>query len=494
VTQATARRLLMRRRLLQLAWGEIMTRLTHRGGPSGRASRHAVLAVFAGLGLAACNTVAPSVVDNASTDARAGSDGGDASPPRDSSVDVDAGSLADAFLVELDGALSDAGVDAALDDASGPGIDAWSAELDASGPDAWSADPDDASAPPIDGGTDAFVAPPVCPFASDLQASADAELARQGITGVALGIDMPGCLWRSASGIEDRSTGRAMLASDRFRIASITKTFTAAVVLQLVDEGRLHLTDTLSTFVAFPGGDAITIRQLLAHTSGIYDYFNSPPVEAAYGRVWTREEVIDVARAQPPVFAPGSNWGYSNTNYFLLGMIIEAVTGNPYHHEVRTRLLEPLGLDDTYVAGPESLPGGVAHGYERVSAFVDRTDLVDPSLTWAAGGIVSNVEDLDGWARALFTGDVLSVATRTAMLTPEPLPGGRTAPTGLGVWIDNLPRGLGRYYSHIGRVPGYYTMFGYLADHDAVMVELTDDTDGAPNPFMTDMWSVVGLL
>jgi D-alanyl-D-alanine carboxypeptidase len=437
---------------------------------------------------AGCSAPDPGATDAIGTDGGGARDGGDAAlgadawaaidapSPRDGGESIDAGPLS--------AADADVAVDAAIgeDDAAAVGSDAWSSELDV-GP------------PPADTGSDASLPTRVCPHAAALQASTDAELARQAISGVALGIDMPGCEWIGASGVADRSTSRAMVAPDRFRIASITKTFTAAVVLQLVDEGTLRLTDRLSSYVAFPGGDGITIRQLLAHTSGIYDYFNSPPVMAAYDEPWTRRQVLDVAAAQPLAFVPGAEWDYSNTNYFLLGLVIEDVTGRPYHEEVRRRLLVPLGLDDTYLAGPESLPGGLVRGYDQVGgSFVDVTDSVDPSLTWAAGGIVSTVEDLDDWTRALFTGDVLSVATRTAMLTPEPLPGGRVAPNGLCIQVQSLPRGLGTFYSHTGRLPGFFTMLGYLPTHDAVMVELTNDEDGGPNPFMTEMWEAVGLL
>lgn len=372
---------------------------------------------------------------------------------------------------------SDGALDAAsLGDAPGSLVDAPIAMLDA----------------PI--GADAGPPALACPFDAALQANTDAELLRQGISGVTLGIEMPGCTWISAAGLAERSPARAMVPNDRFRIASITKTFTAAVILLLVQEGRLALTDLLTTHVVFPGAEAVTIRHLLTHTSGIYDYYNSPVALADLGRPWTRAEVIDIARAQPLAFPPGTREAYSNTNFFLLGMIIEAVTGNAYHDEVRRRLLTPLGLSDTYVAGVESLPGEIAHGYTRTASFSDETYLVDPSLTWAAGGIVSTTPDIMVWTRALFAGSVLSPAMRTAMLTPEPLPGGLVATHGLGPKIQTLPMGLGRFYSHGGRLHGYFGLMGYLVDRDAVMVEQTNDTNGGPNPFMTQMWMAAGII
>lgn len=386
----------------------------------------------------------------------------------------------DAAVVPSDAGGRDAAVDLP---------DAWSA-----GADAWTADPD--AAPAADSGTDAGPSTPVCPYAAALQTAIDAQAVRQGASGAAVGIDMPGCLWRGATGVADRATGRVMLENDRFRIASMTKTFTAAVVLLLVDEGVIGLDDRLDAYVVFPRGAAVTIRQLLSHMSGIYDYYNSPPVMADYQRVWTRQEVLDVAQAQPLSFAPGTSYSYSNTNFFLLGMVIESATGQSYEHEVRTRLLEPLHLDDTYVDGLESLPGGFVRGYEHIStgSYIDMTDAFDPSLSWAAGGVISTVEDLDDWARALFTGSVLSAAMRTEMLTPQPLPAGGVAPYGLCIQIQVLPSGLGTFYSHAGRIQGFNTMFGYLLDHDVVTVALANDQDAAASPFMTDSWQVAGLL
>lgn len=402
--------------------------------------------------------------------------------------ETDSGALAtdaspiDARVVASDGGLEDGSVDA-----SGPAVDAASGPTDGATSDAPS--DLDAVVVPADAG-------PACPSSSALQSATDAELAHQATTpGVTLGIDMPGCTWMSAAGVADRSTSAALDATSAMRIASITKTFTLAVVLQLIEEGRLHFDDPMTTWVAFPGGGAITVRHLLAHTSGLYDYYNSPPVLASLGTPWTHEQVIDVARAQPLAFAAGTMQRYSNTNYYVLGMIIEAVTGHPYEVEVRTRLLDPLGLNGTYVAGVEAARGHLARGYDHTSGTpVDVTDVVHPSLTWAAGGIVSTTPDLLVWTRALMVGDVLTPTMRTAMLTPEPLTGGGTGSIGLGVQTQMLPGALGTFDSHLGRLQGYYGMIGYLPSHDAVTVQLTNDQDGAPNPFMTDMWMVVGIL
>lgn len=473
----------------------------------GRVWRSALFSLS--LSVAACD-VAPAALDagTASGDA-AHVDAGDAltrdaASMIDTSVLLDAppdpmfdaGEALDALPPEdAPPAMADAG---ATDDALRAMTDADSMPLDASlSMDDGGATPPDAPPPPTDAGAmpDAPVAL-VCPMGDALGAAIDRERVRLGITGAIGRFSMPGCEWTGASGVSDRATGRAVVPTDRYRVGSITKTFTAVVILQLMEEGRISLDDRLSSFVTFPGGDGITIRHLLSHTSGIYDYYGSPAVVADQSRPWARDEVIAVAAAQPPLFAPGANWAYSNTNYFLLGMVIERITGNAYHVEVRRRLLTPLGLDETYLEGPESLPGGlVVRSYEhRSGPYVDITALTHPSLGWSAGSYISTAEDMEDWGRAVFTGSVLSPATRALMLTPTALPGGRTGQTGLCIFVQNLGATLGTLYSHHGWFGGFRTVMGYLPAHDAMTVAFSNDDGGPANPLMTGMWMAAGLL
>jgi D-alanyl-D-alanine carboxypeptidase len=429
---------------------------------------------------------APDAAD--ATDASADTAAPGDAAPADAAADIDAlDAAATDSGDEPNDAASDTAQDAALDDSGDVAVDVV-ADVPADAPVDAVADVAADVAPDV-------VVEPTCAAAADLEAMTTAELARQGISGVALGVDMPDCRWTDAAGIADRAASAEMTRDNRFRIASITKTFTAAIVLQLVDEGAIALTDTLDEFVEFPAGDTIMIENLLAHSSGIPDYFNRAEVESRYLDVWTHEQVIDIARGLPLEFAPGSRHQYSNTNFYLLGMVIESVTGHTYESELRTRLLVPLGLDDTLLATATSSDAGLARGYEETDdVFVDVTDAVDPSLTWAAGGIISTVDDLVTFERALLVGDLLSDATRLEMLTPVALPGGITSPYGLGIAIQTLPRGLGLFYSHLGRLPGYYGMVGYLVESNQITVELTNDTNGGPNPFMTGAWGVLGML
>ena len=185
-------------------------------------------------------------------------------------------------------------------------------------------------------------------------------------------------VWRGTSGVAELGTTRAVPVDGRFRAGSITKTFVATVVLQLVDEGRLRLDDTVEAWLpgVVPNGHHITVRQLLNHTSGLYDYMRTLPMppEPEFldnrWRTWTAAELVARAVANPPMFEPpGSAFTYSNTNYILLGQIIEKVTGQSYGEEIERRMIRPLQLDDTSLPGTSTrIRGPHPHGYVPIRA------------------------------------------------------------------------------------------------------------------------------
>jgi D-alanyl-D-alanine carboxypeptidase len=197
-----------------------------------------------------------------------------------------------------------------------------------------------------------------------------------------------------------------------WNIGSATKTFVAVVVLQLADEGVIELDGAIEGF--FPDladAERITPRQLLQHTSGLNDYKDLPAVVADAQREWTTSELIAASEAAGRVGEPGGAYHYSNTNYILLGEIIEQVTGHSWAAEVRTRIVEPLGLSSTDVLGDESSPGyGVVDG-----GFVDATMSEDRSLGGAAGGLQSTGRDLLRFLTALADGTLLSAESQAAM-------------------------------------------------------------------------------
>jgi D-alanyl-D-alanine carboxypeptidase len=202
---------------------------------------------------------------------------------------------------------------------------------------------------------------------------------------------------RVAAGSADLTPSTPMRVTDRFRVASITKTFVAAVALQLVGEGRMSLDDTVERWVPglVPGGAGITVRQLLNHTSGLFDYIDDgddtilkPYLRGDVTHVTTPRQIVAVATSHPLHFAPGTKHKYSNTNYIVLGLLVEAVTGDSLTAELGRRIFQPLGLRATsFDATASRITGRHAHGYAPLGpgGRVTELNVLSSSLTWAAG-------------------------------------------------------------------------------------------------------------
>jgi len=226
--------------------------------------------------------------------------------------------------------------------------------------------------------------------------------------------------WTGSAGLGEIETNTAMRADDRFRAGSLTKPFIAVIILQLVEEGLFSLDDPLPAVLPesvtgkFANSNKMTVRMLLNHTAGLPDFMNlaGPEIMAAPpGKVWTEEEFLDFAAAQEPWFAPGEAQGYSNTDYLLLGMVIEEATGRSWREEFRERIIEVLALDNTVL--PEiddrTIPGDYAHGYADFGTGVmDVTEMVTASVVGAAGGqsLVTTPEDLARFMDAALAGEL----------------------------------------------------------------------------------------
>ncbi len=289
--------------------------------------------------------------------------------------------------------------------------------------------------------------------------------------------------WVGASGYSDLAAQTAMVAEDRFQIASLTKPFVATVVLQLMEEGKLGLEDPVdrwlppSVLASVPFAEKITIRQLLNHTSGIHDYtdpdtpFGQDLVHSAF-RSWRPQELVAQIEGAAPYFAPGAagQWHYSNTNYILLGLVVEAATGSTVALEIRRRILEPLRLRDTFFAGEEKIAGGFVRGYWDIRQQGNLDDLTDvqPSSTWAAGAMVSNAADVARFTEALFGGELLKSETLNQMLSfVEAEDGG-----GYGLGISRFDTPWGRAWGHTGSILGYESLMLYLPDSGVTAVAL----------------------
>ena len=203
--------------------------------------------------------------------------------------------------------------------------------------------------------------------------------------------------------------GEPVEAQMLFRIGSLTKTFTAALILRLADEGLLTLDDTLEQWLpgAVANSEIITIRQLLNHTSGVPEFNDSP--DFVETRPWTPEEVLALVANDAPQFQPGTSFKYTNTNYFLLGLIAERAGGDTYETLVQTMLFDPLNLQHTYAPRTAEFPEAHVNGYEQNAdgSFRDTTN-VEPTAPWAAGCMISNVFDLATWVESFINGSLIS--------------------------------------------------------------------------------------
>ncbi|MEU5249932.1 serine hydrolase domain-containing protein, partial [Streptomyces asoensis] len=272
-------------------------------------------------------------------------------------------------------------------------------------------------------------------------------------------------------------------ADDEVREASNTKTVMATLVLQLVAEHRLALTDPVDKWL--PGqvrnGRAITLRMLLNHTSGLFDYTEDPAlVPALTGwdpHVWTSTEILSLVRGHPALFEPGAEWSYSNTNYIAVGAVLERVTGRSLAALVRERIARPLGLRHTFYATGSAWRGRHAHGYEPDAAHMppnvpeefrnyagprhdDHVDVTGDYVTadGADAAIVSTAGDWSRFYGALMSGRLLPAAQLAEMRTTVP-EGGSDDPEelGYGLGIERAKTACGTVWDHVGVVPGYAT-------------------------------------
>lgn len=287
----------------------------------------------------------------------------------------------------------------------------------------------------------------------------------QGAPGAMARIDDGGTVHTVAEGAADRATGTAISTDDRFRIGSVTKTFSAVVLLQLVDEGRTSLDTPVNTYL--PGllpDDRITVRHVLSHRSGLYDYTNDmfaktvPGFEAVRDKVFGYRDLVALSLRKPLTNTPGAAYAYSNTNFVVAGMLIEQATGRSVSAEYEERIIKPLGLTDTFYVHPKTaIPGRYARGYltpdEAGAPLVDSTA---QTVSWAqsAGAVISSGHDLNTFLSALLGGRLMSAARLAQM--QEWTTVNSTQGYGLGLRRRDLSCGVS-VYGHTGTVQGYYT-------------------------------------
>lgn len=311
------------------------------------------------------------------------------------------------------------------------------------------------------------------------------QLIRAGAVGAIATVTDNGQSVTLTAGVANAETGQPIPAEppQHVRVGSIAKSFVAAIVLQLVDAGRVDLDAPIDTYL--PGvlagdgidGRVITVRQILQHRSGLPELTENPEIDenlaARTGRTFTPEEEIAIALRRSAGFAPGSRYEYSNTNFIVAGMLVERVTGRPYSDELRDRIVDPLRLTGTYLppAGELELRDPHPHGYADVDGRRVDASRIEPSVPWAAGGLVSTGADLNRFFSELAAGRVVPPAQLRQMLD-----GGPTGPDGpnygLGVMYGPLPCGT-EFVGHFGGIHGFLAISGATREGRAITVSIT---------------------
>ena len=284
-------------------------------------------------------------------------------------------------------------------------------------------------------------------------------------------------IFRGARGRAEIELGVPLSADQVFRIASVTKMFTAAMVIKLAEHGQLTLDDSLAKYLPdFPNASHITLRELLNHTSGISDIVKDPTPGFMKRDVDTVGLIEEIRKRQPD-FAPGTRLSYSNAGFILLGAVIEKVTGQTWHDALQKQLLEPAGLKRTYYGDNALLIPGRVAGYttDNPAHRVENASFISMSIPSAAGGLVSTVDDLLHWMRALSSGQIVSDNGFQQMITPvHDLPGvSAMHGYGMGMYIWRV-RG-NEMVGHTGQINGFASAVAYLPKQDITMVVLAND-------------------
>ncbi|PFW91094.1 D-alanyl-D-alanine carboxypeptidase [Bacillus pseudomycoides] len=321
------------------------------------------------------------------------------------------------------------------------------------------------------------------------------DILQLGFPGILAKTSEGGKTWSYAAGIADLRTKKPMKTDFRFRIGSVTKTFTATVVLQLAGENRLNLDDSIEKWL--PGviqgngydDKQITIRQILNHTSGIAEYSRSKDFDLMdTKKSYTAEELVKMGISLPPDFAPGKGWSYSNTGYVLLGILIEKVTGNSYAEEIENRIVEPLELSNTFLPGNSSVIPGTKHarGYFQPDGASELKDVTyyNPSMGRSAGEMISTADDLNKFFSYLLSGKLLKEQQLKQMLTTVPTEIAELGECGLGIFETKLPNGVS-IWGHGGSIPGFLTFAGgTLGGKHTLAVNLNSmGKANSPDPF-----------
>jgi len=336
-----------------------------------------------------------------------------------------------------------------------------------------------------------------------IQAYLDQQVAAGEIPGAVLVIKgKEGKVYTFTSGVKNLETGDPMTADTTFRTGSMGKTFTGMLALQLVDKGLLSLDDTVESLL--PGvvtehyqPELVTVRHLLMHTSGIQNYFANDTFAESYVmdsiKTYQPTELVETANTLPQICTPGQYWSYSNTNYVLLALIAEKLTGLPYKQLVEERLVNMVGLTNTFVPdiGDPYMKGAYADGYINwfnywgvlEDKLVEHSD-IDPSFPWAAGCMIASAPDMADWGISLANGTLLSPELHAQQINAQPI---NLKPGSTFELEDGSMMGLGLVYEsqydimgHRGQIAGFDASLQYNVAHDTAFVAIANRSLIAP--------------
>jgi D-alanyl-D-alanine carboxypeptidase len=331
------------------------------------------------------------------------------------------------------------------------------------------------------------VTAPTPTLREELQAVVDAFHGGGTFPGVSAAVSLPdGTLIALTAGEADTVRHIPMDPSHRMLQGSVGKTYFAALAMQLIGEGRLDLDAEVSRYLGrhpwysrIPNAAGITVKHLLSHTSGVMRYEFKPAftedLSAQPGKHWRPEELLAYVLDEVPIFVQGEGWEYSDTNFILLGMIMEEITGEACYDLIQARILDPLGLENTVPSFSRRIPG-LIQGYAGPQNPFGGTDevilpdgqfVINPQFEWAGGGFASTTGDLARWARALYTGKAFDADLLPLMLDGVPAQLGPGTRYGLGVILMDTPAGPRQ--GHNGFFPGYLTEMAYFPDLDVAV-------------------------
>lgn len=312
-------------------------------------------------------------------------------------------------------------------------------------------------------------------------------------------------MWTGAVGWADPRTKRMATTQDQYHIGSVSKLYTAAVIMKLVDAGKLSLDDPVGEYVSgVPNGDQIRIRQLLNHTSGLPNYTEHLPMNlktVLFHRMWDMDEVLAVIRSQAPRSEPGSSHYYSNSNYVLLGLTAEAAAGRPFADLLEELILQPLGLTHTHFVAAGNSSAGSVRGYDvtvlgtgRIGIKKDMAGLQAPfeSSAFTAGAVTASASEVARFTYALFGGELPAEESLQQMLTFVEAPD-EDAPeqTGYGLGVRRLVIGGETFVGHTGVFPGFSSVSLYSPAHDYAVTVTTNLSVAEVNQVVAEIQAIL---